>query len=80
MAITEPGTILDPAEHSEALAFYYNNAKEHILKHPAAVDWDLIGGIRTYTDPALKVPAAARHLAVRLWDAGMLAPLEEEPR
>eukprot|EP00969_Alexandrium_andersonii_P185619 8202425-Alexandrium_andersonii.AAC.1 len=63
MAIPEPGTLLDPAEHSEALAFYYNNAKEHILKHPAAVDWDLIDDIRTYTDPALKALAAAQQLA-----------------
>ena len=77
MAMPEGGKLVDPTIHSQALAFYYDNAGTHILKHASAVDWEASSKLRTYTDPALRKPENIAALAWRMWTASMIRFSEE---
>ena len=74
------GTLLiDPCHYSSVIKHYYENAPSHILKHPAAVDWEAYNATTSYSDPAFTDPSVLGAYAVKLWKAGALAFLHQEP-
>ena len=54
MATPPPGTQLsDPWQFSSVFRQYYDTAETSMLRHPAAVEWELPDETTSYSDPAL---------------------------
>ena len=74
MAVPEQGSgKIAPQQHSGGIRFFYEKAKERMLRTTAEVPWDEYHRIKPYMDPALRVKGTLLRALLYMYLAGMVA-------